>query len=188
MTTSLTLVEPAEPVVTLEDTKQFLHVWHDDDDALITALIASATDKLDGADGILGRALGRQKWKLTRDGFPPRCIHLPLPPLHTVDSVSYISKTGETVTVSDSDYRYAPDGRLFPAQGWPETIAQPASVVITFTAGYETVPPSIAQALMALVFFWYENRGSAAAPTSAVAEMPFGFDDVLTQWKVPSFG
>ena len=47
----------------------------------IDLLIASATDYLDGQDGILGRQMVTATWDLSLDGFPARdFIALPLPP------------------------------------------------------------------------------------------------------------
>jgi hypothetical protein len=64
---------PTEPVLTLADAKPHLRVDHNDDDSLITALIAAATARLDGRDGILGRWLRQQTWEL----FPARQLPAP---------------------------------------------------------------------------------------------------------------
>lgn len=200
MTQSLFLVDAPDPVVSLADAKAFLHVWHDDDNALITHLIAAATDKLDGAHGVLGRALGEQTWDYVLDGFPcgagPKGggIRIPLPPLQSVVSVKYIDRhTGTEVTLAEgADYEVDPYGQpgwVVPSsRGWPSTMDTINGVRIRFKAGYDEVPASLKQVILGLVFFWYGQRGAAASPNSATAEMPFGFDDVVVAWQVPFVG
>ena len=86
---SLTRLAPA-PVapVDLARAKAHLNVFHDDDDAVISALIDAATAHLDGPDGWLGRALEEQVWKLAADGFPDGALALPVVPVVSVDSIT----------------------------------------------------------------------------------------------------
>jgi hypothetical protein len=49
---------PNKSVLTHDEAKAHLRV----DDTLITALIAAATARLDGRDGILGRCLRSETW------------------------------------------------------------------------------------------------------------------------------
>lgn len=185
MTANLIRVGDAPPAVSLEDAKAFLQVWHDDDDDLITQLVAAATDKLDGADGMLGRCLTVQKWTLTLDAFPAGVMKLPLPPLRKVEAIKYLDPQGVEQTLPEGAHRIT--GNSVVAK-WPQTADEPGAVSVQFEAGYETVPASIAQAVMSLTFYWYENRGAAAAANVAAREVPFGFEDTLTQWRVPVLG
>ena len=188
MTISLSLVDaPAEPAVTLADAKAFLHVWHDDDDAVIAQLIAAATDKLDGADGMLGRCILEQTWRMTLDCFPSGAIRLPLPPFREVVSITYLDTNGVEQTLPGSAYRATHGGVLSSTATWPDTAQISGAVSIIFTAGLDEAPASIKQVILALAFYWYENRGAAAIPALAGQEVPFGFDDLLTQWRTPRF-
>jgi uncharacterized phiE125 gp8 family phage protein len=188
MTQNLTLVNAPGPAVTLADAKAFLHVWHDDDDAVITHLIAAATDKLDGADGVLGRCLAEQTWRLSLDCFPSGVIKLPLPPLKAVNSIKYFDRNGDEQTLSAADYKVSGAGVVAPVGAWPATWEFPGAVSVEFEAGSTEVPASLKQIIFSLVFFWYENRGAGTQPTGSVAETPYGFDDAIAQWKVPYVG
>jgi uncharacterized phiE125 gp8 family phage protein len=104
---SLILSTPAStPAVSLAEGKLHLRVDITDDDALITSLIASATDE---AEHFMGRALMPQKWTLTLDDFYPECqsqIELARPVVTAIDSVKYIHPTtGVLTTVTPGDYR-----------------------------------------------------------------------------------
>lgn len=54
---------PVSTPVDLADLKAHLRVDHDDDDATLAALMASAVAHLDGWTGVLGRAIMPQTWK-----------------------------------------------------------------------------------------------------------------------------
>lgn len=122
-------------------------------DAMITGLMAAADDWLDGKDGILGRALLTQTWNLHLDAFPgggggeylqdrrrSDRIRIPLPPLQSVDSVTYIDTAGTTQTLATSKYRVGKGepGFIEPSYGesWPTTRMVADAVTIRFTAGY----------------------------------------------------
>ena len=51
----------------------------------ISAMIAAATDMLDGRHGILGRCLEAQTWELVLDAFPAAEIRIPLGPVASVE-------------------------------------------------------------------------------------------------------
>lgn len=184
MTRSLILVEAPEPIVPLSLAKDYLHVAHDDDDTIIQQLIDAATAKLDGPDGLLGRSLGEQTWRMEIDGPLCGAIRIPLPPLISVDTVQYIAVGGSGVVMDPSTYRVVGD-RVVPVGDWPYGAHSPE---VIFTAGYEEAPAPIVQAILTLVFNWYQNRSAVAAPTGTVQEVPFGLDDVIAAYRVPYVG
>ena len=61
------LIAPAEEPLTLAETKQHLRVDHNEDDALISTLIASACQ---AAESRTGRVLIAQKWRATLETWP----------------------------------------------------------------------------------------------------------------------
>lgn len=55
---------PTVPVVTLTDMKEHLRVLHDDEDLMIQSLTDAAVSWLDGWDGVLGRCVMPQTWRI----------------------------------------------------------------------------------------------------------------------------
>jgi uncharacterized phiE125 gp8 family phage protein len=131
---------------TLDEVKAHLRVENDDDDLLILSMMDAAVAHLDGRDGWLGRALVEQTWELALDRFP-LCIELPLPPLISVDSITYIDVNGDTVTIDPDKYQVVVEGfrkaMVVPAYRlvWPVPRDVRQAVRVTFTAGYATVSP-----------------------------------------------
>lgn len=179
---ALTLKTASAPLVTLAELKKHVRAEDfTDDDNYLVSLAAVAQAHIEGPGGWLGRSFGEQEWTLTLDAFPAGCLHLPIPPLQSVDTVEYTKTDGTTGTVTN--FRefgigsVAGAGFILPAyaSAWPDTRDEPEAVSITFTAGYDTVPPQVKHAILLLVGEWYENREDAGAlklteiPTAASA-------------------
>jgi hypothetical protein len=123
---------PETPVLTLEEAKTYLAYDDDDLDDMLSRLIAAATEKLDGRDGLLGRALHPQTWELVLPDFPRKEIELPLPPTLEVLSVSYLDGDRQEQQLTEGeDFRVIPGGweghTLVPTLGrvWPATAREP---------------------------------------------------------------
>lgn len=165
---ALTLITASAPLVTTVEAKRHCRIDHEDDNAYLDSLIVVAQAYIDGPNGWLGRSFGEQEWTLTLDAFPTGCLHLPIPPLQSVDTVEYTKTDGTTGAVTD--FRefvigsVTGAGFILPAYAgaWPDTRAEPEAVQITFTAGYATVPPQVKHAILLLVGEWYENREDAS--------------------------
>jgi uncharacterized phiE125 gp8 family phage protein len=161
---------PAQAPVTLAEVKAHLRVDHSDEDAGIASFIVAATQRFDGRDGLLGRCLITQTWKLTLDRFSAE-IAIPLPPCQSIGAITYADSDGVIRTLSPSDYTVfglgSADGAFVrPAFGktWPATRDVPEAVAITFIAGYGAnpadVPEPIRAAIKARVGSLYEDRES----------------------------
>ena len=163
---SLNLVTaPSVEPVSLSQAKAHMRVEHTADDALIETLIETARRE---AEGYLRCALISQQWDLRLDAFAD-VMEIELPPLITVDSISYLDSDGNSQTLATSVYDadiYRRPGRvtLGYGQSWPSTRATPNAVTIRFTAGYGTaasdVPADIRHAILFLVADLYKNRES----------------------------
>lgn len=172
---------PGLPLTTAEAKRQ-LHIDHSDDDlTLLPLLIGAVAAHIDGPQGLLGRAIVEQSWDLSIDRFPycGETIELPLPPLISVDSISYVAADGTTQTLSASVYQVFGAGGLGKAQiaeaygkSWPSTRNVREAVTIRFTCGYApsnasppdygaNVPKPIKQAIAMMVADLYEHRESA---------------------------
>ena len=131
---------PTTYPVTLAEAKLHCRVDGTDDDALITALITSATEMCEQQTG---RALMTQTWLLTLDEFPTE-IELTRVPVQSISSVTYTDTAGATQTLSTgSNWRLLDLGdfsmaRIVPVYGytWPATRAQNNVVSVQYVAGY----------------------------------------------------
>jgi len=106
----VSVIEPPDPILTVEDVKSFLIIEHDEWDALrIPLAMNAAMAMLDGPRGWLGRALNPQTLELvtqahTRGCYRNQAVDLPCPPIIEIVSVEY-DKDGSTTAVDPGAYR-----------------------------------------------------------------------------------
>ena len=127
-----------------------MHCRIDDDtsDGLLAMYLMAARQD---AEHYTRRALITQTWALTLDTWPS-VIELPMPPLQSVSSVTYISG-GNTLTMPSAGYRVVSDGvfgRIKPVDGWPDADSIPNAITVTFVAGYDParVPDGVRTAIL----------------------------------------
>lgn len=162
-----------------------LHLREDgmSQDALIAALITAAREH---AEAITRRALVRQSWRLTLDGFPANgIIEIPLPPLVSVTGITYLDAAGTTQTLDPTTYVVDVDtlpGRIRLAYNaeWPITRGIAHAVTVTFVAGYlpSEIPASIQAAIKLIAGTLYEHRETFVTGTIAT-ELPFAAKSLL---------
>ena len=162
---------PSLEPVTLVEAKRHCRVDTPDEDALIESLIKAAREYVESATH---RPLMRQTWDWKLDEFPcgsdDRLV-LPLPPVSSITSVTYVDTAGTTQTWTASLYRTSlPAGpkagpaTIEPAygEGYPSTRGLSDAVTVRFVCGYgttvETVPSSLRAAIKLLVSHWYVRR------------------------------
>lgn len=182
-------VAPAADVVSLAEAKAHLRVEHTAEDSLITALIAAATQHLDGWSGVLGRCLVTQTWRQSFDGFPVAgVLRLPFPDVQSV-VVTYTDAAGDPQTVDSANYHLvnAVCGAfvaLASGAAWPSSATQPDAVGVTFVAGYgnaAAVPAPIKAAVLLHVGNLYENR--SAVDDGALAPLPLAYDALIAPYR-----
>jgi uncharacterized phiE125 gp8 family phage protein len=190
MSALVLVTAPAVTPVSLTEAKAHLRVSDTADDTLITALINAAVAHLDGHDGILGRALVTQEWALKLDSFPA-AIHLPVPPLQSVDAITYVDVAGATQTLATDQYTVTSGqpAKIVPAYGkvWPPTLDVPEAVTIEFTAGYGAaadVPAAIKAAILLHIGTLYRDR---EATGEALSDLPMGYHALLAPYRVWGF-
>lgn len=166
---------PSGDAVSLVEAKAHVNVDFDDDDTLISAYLAAATDRF----AYLNRSLRPCTWALDLDGFHD-VLYLPKPPFVAVTSVTYLDAAGVTQTLPETAYDVRADslgqGRISLAYGqqWPQTLGHGDCVTITFTAGYSIgqLPGALRAAILLTVGALYEQKSDVgAAPSFA---LPFG--------------
>lgn len=187
---------PATDPVSLAEAKEHIHVDHNDEDVRIAGLILTATRKLDGQSGLLGRCLISQTWRMTLDRFSNEIV-LPLPPCISVDRISYLNSAGDEVDVDAADYRVTGLGsldgaRIRAARGksWPNTF-DTGSAFVEFTCGFgddpEDVPEPLRTAILMHVGHLYEHRESVTLGTGFITETPHGYEDLIRDYRLWSF-
>lgn len=131
---------PAVEPLTAAEARERLNIGSEVSDAVMDAYIMAARQRIDGADGYLGRALITQTWQGRDDRFPTDDngrIYVPLPPLQTV-TVSYLDSAGSPVTLVDGvNYRVVQAQRpyILPLTSWP-SVTGINGVTIEFVVGY----------------------------------------------------
>lgn len=183
---------PTGTIISLSDAKRHLRVDHDDEDALIGALINSAVAYFDGYSGILGRALLTQTWQMSFDAFDDE-MRLPVGNLLSVTSVTYYDASNALQTLPTSVYTSFSDAlgpyiTLKPGQAWPSGYYRPDAISVTWTAGYgpaaSDIPAPIKQAILLLVGHWYTNREAVNVAAGIVAlELPMAVDALIAPYR-----
>lgn len=141
---------PALPV-SLAEAKAYCRS-EDAEDAIVEGLISAAVETLDGPSGTLGRCLMPQVWRQPFGGF---CDRLALPvPVNAVSEVAYLDRDGAMQILDPACYQLVdPAGLPYVAcakgYAWPGTFGgDQATVFVTFSAGYETFPNPLKQAIL----------------------------------------
>lgn len=187
----LRLEAPAVDLIEIDALKLRLKIDDDTDDIGLSQLLSAATRR---AEQKTQRAFLTQKWRLTLAGFPCKKsgeILLPLPPLQSVEQITYVDQFGAELIMDPADYQVVPNdvlGAVYPAVGaaWPCTNGSKSAVKIDFTCGYgdpAEVEPDIILAVLFLVAHYDQNREAVTDRTMSV--LPMGVDDLLSPYVVP---
>jgi uncharacterized phiE125 gp8 family phage protein len=184
---ALLLTPPAIEPVSLAEAKAWLRVDHDDDDDVITALIAGSRIHVEAQTR---RALITQSWRLSFDGWPADGrIDVRPAPLKALSAVRVYDAAGVTHDVdlqafvldkANASLAFAP--WALPA---PERIV--AGIELDVAVGYGDaavdVPEPLRQAIRLLVAHWYENRGVVSTATN-VAVLPSSVTALLAPYRM----
>lgn len=186
----LEMVSTSQPVLSLELAKMHLRiedVGGDEDyqaqvDAELQDMIDAVQQYVDGPDGVLGRALLAQSWKLYLDAWPrdnqgggrlAPTIQIPLRPLRAITSIAYIDPAGSAQTLDPSAYQVLDGERAAICAaygaGFPLVRRQPRAITITFSAGYDAAPRPIVSAMKLMLGDLYVNRETQLAAASRAA-------------------
>ncbi len=184
---TLQTIEIGQPELSLEEIKEHLRIITDVDDYLLLRLRDAAIDTVERETNrtiapTVYRAI-YQNWPIDHlHHYKPvgwqHCsvqnVYIPKPPLLAVPNHSspynienepvdiyYYNSANELVEYTDYYLVYSSDHYSFiqPKSGYyPAVYRRPDAISITFTSGYNTLPPALKQALLLLIGTWYENR------------------------------
>jgi len=145
-------------------------------DSYIASLIAMARERVEHDTGIVTLS---STWVLKLDCWPAdEVIVLPLRPLSSVTSITYLDTAGSSQTLSSSLYE-ADSARVQPViwkaynQTWPALQGSQNAVTVTFVAGYAnpaSIPDLLRHAVKLALAQEFEDRtGSNAKAGSSDA-------------------
>lgn len=167
------LVEP----LTLAEAKAFLRVEHDEDDALITTLIAAARAAIEARTG---RALMSQSWRMVLDSWPAEGrIAVTPAPLRAIAAVRVYGDDGLAQELDAGSFVSNTAAAPGVIGFIPWNVVAPgravAGIEIDVTCGYgdaaADVPAPLRQAVRLLLAHFYEYRGPLAAPEAGPASL-----------------
>lgn len=163
-TTTITGTEP----VTLAEAKLYLRIDDNAEDTLIEALISSARE---WAETNTNKAIVAQTVVAYYDK-PERTFELPI---GNAVALTSLTNDGDAVTAR---LLFGNPSTVEITGDLPYPANERQSVVITYTAGYATVPKRIKQAILILVADMYENReaqviGQSVAENSTLERLLF---------------
>lgn len=159
--TPVLVTPPTADLVTLQEAKRHRRVEHDEDDAVIESLIASAVGTLDGWTGLLGRCIMPQTWKVSAKSGT---VVLPFPDV-TEASAGYAAGAVELV-VTATDI------------GPSVVVTEDCEVTFTCAMAAGLLPTARVAVLM-MVGSWYEDREGGIAP----AGLPMAVEMLVNQMR-----
>jgi uncharacterized phiE125 gp8 family phage protein len=191
--------QPASEPVSLEDARTHLRVTpygsplaHPDDD-YITALIPTARNF---CEEYLRRGLATQTIQFGLDVFDDD-IAVPLQPVQSIESITYIDTAGAEQTLATSVYEldeYEGVIRLKYGQRWPSTRDQSNAVTVTAVVGYTNgespdsypVPAPIKAAMLLIIGNLYEHRTQDVVNGSQLNfnSLPMGVYSLLQPYRL----
>lgn len=156
-------VDPTSEPITPSDVIDHCGIPTHDQDAWLLRAIRAAREF---AEIVQHRQFMTATWRLTLDEFPSWEIKVPMPPLQSVSSITYLDTGGTSQTLGITLYTVSADAeptRITPAYGqvWPSTRYQLEAVKVTFVAGYTSanlIPQTTIIAMTMMAADLYEHR------------------------------
>jgi uncharacterized phiE125 gp8 family phage protein len=195
---SLIMITPPTAVpISLPEAKAQARYYEPDEDALFVGYVRAATAHIEQTTGL---RLITGAWEYSIDHFPERhCryIRLPLAPLFSLTSVTYLDAQGMAQTLPIDTYLIRGLGStqpaqivLAPTQTWPSTWPGIGSVLLRTEFGFgpdhNYVPEDLRQAVQMLACHWFENRSATAAGPDygPVGRVPYGVAEIIEPYRL----
>lgn len=199
----LELIEAPDPILFEAHVLEEEHLRIGEPDSreriLLRQYLRAAFARLDGPNGLLGRALLLQKWTLLLPEFP-HVITMPLPPLREIEKIEYLGTAGELAELDLSDVTIVGQHTEKPAtilpltgEKFPATQAVPGAVRITFVCGYGEhddvdlpLPAPLRQAVLMDVAHFYQSREAVTLGITPDT-LPMGYDSLVSAYRLWNF-
>lgn len=172
-----TTVEPVSEPITLAQAKNYLKVDFDDDNDLITSLIASARVRLEKYAGV---AMSARTLQVV--AYVDEFIELPYAPLNNITKVEYWDN-GDWVEMSIGDYYIL--GTTY------KKIYMVANnrmeYRFTYTCGYTTIPQPMITALYKLIADLYDYRESSVEDSKPNSNITSAYELIKPYKRISIF-
>jgi len=172
-----TTVEPVSEPITLAQAKNYLKVDFDDDNDLITSLIASARVRLEKYAGV---AMSARTLQVV--AYVDEFIELPYAPLNNITKVEYWDN-GTWVEMSVGDYYIL--GTTY------KKIYMVANnrmeYRFTYTCGYTTIPQPMITALYKLIADLYDYRESSVEDSKPNSNVTSAYELIKPYKRISIF-
>lgn len=172
-----TTVEPVSEPITLAQAKNYLKVDFDDDNDLITSLIASARVRLEKYAGV---AMSARTLQVV--AYVDEFIELPYAPLNNITKVEYWDN-GSWVEMSVGDYYIL--GTTY------KKIYMVANnrmeYRFTYTCGYTTIPQPMITALYKLIADLYDYRESSVEDSKPNSNVTSAYELIKPYKRISIF-
>lgn len=169
-------VAPTDEPLTLADAKTHCRVDGTDSDSELGAMVSAARVF---AEDYCGVKLGAQTVVLRCSSF---CdfVDLPIAPVTSISSITYLDTDGVEQTLSTSVYEgvligLEPSIRLKINQSWPAVRCASDAIRVTVAAGYSEVPAPVQHAMLLMIGNWFDSR--------AVGELTEGPKALLSNYR-----
>lgn len=176
------VVQPAFEAFTRQETKDYLKVDTDADDALIDSIIKAARFR---AERYMGFAIALQTVEQRYELFKS-CIPLAQGNVKDVVSIKYLDETEAEQTILSSVYgldlfKTPQEVYLKNDKSWPNTYTDRGAVRIQYRAGYDnaaSIPNDLRIAMLLIISDMYENR------TDSISRFPTASYHYLELYRV----
>lgn len=170
----LLLTQTAAPadLFTLAEAKEQIGIFDSDRDSMIAGFITTVSQRLDGPDGDLCRALAPQTWAYSHHAkarAPGGVLPLPIGPARTITGFTYYDRDNaqQSGTIADFTLYSTQRGNAWiepkPNKEWPESYNRPDAITITYDAGEAAIadiPAAIIHAAKLMVTDLFELRST----------------------------
>ena len=154
------LAKPSMPAIDLEEVKQYLRVDGNSEDLTIINIINAVTAS---AEHHLKSTLQPKIWQISYTNKVQSCIDLPYGPVTSIEKIEIVNSNLVSSTIKTSSYKLIGD-QLQLATAYIGKI-----IMISYQAGYLSLPDDIKQAMLIHITAIYESRiSNIATPKSAL--------------------
>ena len=184
---AILLIPPSAEPWSVAEAKAFLRIEHDDDDAVIAALIAAARGHV---EALSRRALLVQRWRFVLDAWPANGRLDPrMGPLRSVIAARVFDAANNAHSIDVATFVVDAAANVIASPCWalPLPGRFRAGIELDVELGYGAlatdVPDALRHAIRMLVAHWYENRGLVAIGHE-IAVLPQTVSALLAPYRV----